>query len=75
MNKQWRDVIIVAVSFIYGTWLYSVYSQEGPASLLENWWKGLIPSLLFLAVVFIWYRRTKKQTTRDFQRRIPAEPH
>lgn len=53
MSKDTRDVIVIATGFIFGVWLYFLYSEGGWGLMLTDWWKGLIVSVLFLTVVFI----------------------
>ncbi|MCS6993948.1 MAG: hypothetical protein N2117_13660 [Anaerolineales bacterium] len=62
MTKEWRDVIIAVAGFVYGVWLYYLYSEDGWAALVADWWKGLIPSLVVIAIAVLWYhfRKTEK---------------
>lgn len=59
MSKDTRDVIVIATGFIFGAWLYFLYSEGGWGLMLTDWWKGLIVSVLFLTVVFIWSKIAK----------------
>lgn len=61
MNKDTRDVIIIATGFVFGTWLHYLYREGGWDLVLTDWWKGLGAALLFLAVVFVWGRIKKRK--------------
>ncbi len=60
MSEGTRNVILLSAGFVFGLWMYYLYTEGGTGLMLAEGWKGLIPALVVIAIAEVWYRRKKK---------------